>query len=158
LFCGKISRLSAIRSDRRGSDGGIPHGALLADRLDLPFVYVRAQAKSHGRQNLIEGELKSGQRALVIEDLISTGGSCLQAVEALRNAGCAPAGVLAIFTYGFDRAEQAFGAAAVPFDTLSHYDALIEAAVGAQYLAASDLTTLRQWRVDPQSWSNGFAE
>ena len=137
---------------------GIAHGALLADRLGLPFVYVRSKAKSHGRENQIEGELKEGQSALVIEDLISTGGSCLQAVEALRQAGCTTAGVLAIFTYGFDRADAAFREAGVPYSALSRYDTLIEAAVTADYLAPADLDTLREWRKDPQNWGRRFAE
>ena len=106
---------------------GIPHGALLADRLGLPFIYIRSKAKAHGRQNQIEGELQPGANYLVVEDLVSTGGSSLLAVEALREAGGTVAGVLALFTYGFPEAEQAFAKADCPLQTLSHYDALLAA-------------------------------
>jgi orotate phosphoribosyltransferase len=136
---------------------GIAHGVLLAERLGLPFIYVRPKAKEHGRRNQIEGDLKAGARALVIEDLISTGGSCLQAVEGLREAGCAIAGVLAIFTYGFEQAAAAFQSASCPFDTLSHYDALIAEALQAQYVQPAEMETLRQWRQAPQQWSAQFA-
>lgn len=125
---------------------GIPHGALLADRMGLPFVYVRSKAKGHGRQNQIEGELKAGEKVLVIEDLISTGGSCLKAVDALRQSGATVVGVLAIFTYGFQKAVDAFAAADVRFATLSHYDVLVEEAVAAQYVTTDDLQTLMDWR------------
>jgi orotate phosphoribosyltransferase len=136
---------------------GIAHGVLLAERLGLPFIYVRPKAKEHGRRNQIEGDLKAGARALVIEDLISTGGSCLQAVEGLRGAGCSIAGVLAIFTYGFEQAQAAFQAAGCPFDTLSHYDALIAEALKAEYVKSAEMETLRQWRQSPQQWSAQFA-
>ena len=136
---------------------GIAHGVLLAERLGLPFIYVRPKAKEHGRRNQIEGDLKAGARALVIEDLISTGGSCLQAVEGLRGAGCSIAGVLAIFTYGFEQAQAAFQAAGCPFDTLSHYDALIAEALKAEYVQSAEMETLRQWRQSPQQWSAQFA-
>ena len=108
---------------------GIPHGALLADRLNLPFLYIRSKAKAHGRQNQIEGELHPGARYLVVEDLISTGGSSLLAVEALREAGGEAAGVLALFTYGFAESVKAFEAANCPLHTLSHYDALLKEAL-----------------------------
>lgn len=132
---------------------GIPHGALLADRLDLPFVYVRAKAKEHGRQNLIEGEIHGHERVLVIEDLISTGGSSLSAVEVLKEAGCTIAGTLAIFTYSFDAAAEAFQKAACPLDTLSHYDALIQEAARSGYISGEELDLLRSWRADPKAWS-----
>ena len=125
---------------------GISHGALLADRLHLPFAYVRSKAKGHGRQNLIEGRIAEGARILVVEDLISTGGSCLQAVEALRAEGHTVVGVLAIFTYQFERAERAFAAAEVPFRTLSDYTHLLEEAVRTDYVSADDLQALRRWR------------
>lgn len=132
---------------------GIPHGALLADRLKLPFVYVRAKAKEHGRQNLIEGELKPGQKILVIEDLISTGGSSLQAVEALRSEGCTVVGVLAIFTYEFDAAKTSFQQADCQLETLSDYSTMTQVAVESAYVSPTDQETLRLWRQDPKQWS-----
>lgn len=132
---------------------GIAHGVLLAERLDLPFVYVRSKAKAHGRQNQIEGFLRGGERALVIEDLISTGGSSLKAVEALREAGCPVAGVLAIFSYGFPEAEAAFRKADCPFDTLSNYDALLQEAIGGDYIEQADQAVLQEWRRAPVDWS-----
>lgn len=132
---------------------GIPHGALLADRLNVPFVYVRSKAKAHGRQNQIEGKLEKGQKALVIEDLISTGGSCLQAVECLREAGAEVVGVLAIFTYSFDKAKLAFDSANCRMATLSNYEALIQQATAQSYITPDQQTTLEAWRKDPKAWS-----
>ena len=132
---------------------GIPHGMLLADQLDLPFVYVRDKAKGHGRQNLIEGELHPGQKVILIEDLISTGGSSLAALQALREAGCTVLGVIAIFTYQFPEAKAAFESADCPLFTLSNYRALIEAAREANYIADADLETLHDWSQDPRAWS-----
>jgi orotate phosphoribosyltransferase len=131
---------------------GIPHGALLAEELGLPFVYVRSKAKSHGRQNQIEGVLPEGARVLVIEDLISTGGSALKAVEALREANADVVGVMAIFSYGFDKARTAFEAAGTSFATLSTYDALLKAAAEAEYIAPEEMDTLEAWRKSPETW------
>ena len=125
---------------------GISHGALLADALALPFAYVRSKAKGHGRQNRIEGRIPKNSTILVIEDLISTGGSCLEAVAALRAEGHTVAGVLAIFTYGFARADAAFAKADVSYRTLSDYDHLIEQAVATDYVSADDLSELQSWR------------
>jgi orotate phosphoribosyltransferase len=136
---------------------GIPHGAILADRLEKPFVYVRASAKEHGRRNLIEGELPPEARALVVEDLISTGGSCMKAVTALRESGSAIAGVLAIFQYGFPEADALFSENGVVFRTLSDYDTLIEEAVAMGYISEMDLSILRQWRQNPQQWGALYA-
>ncbi len=132
---------------------GIAHGALLAEALDLPFVYVRSKAKGHGRQNQIEGELRGNERVLVIEDLISTGGSSLEAVEVLRDRGCNVAGVLAIFSYGFPAAQAAFEKADCPFATLSNYEALIKAAVDINYIDQKNLTSLQEWSKNPRAWS-----
>ncbi|MEZ5043780.1 MAG: orotate phosphoribosyltransferase [Saprospiraceae bacterium] len=132
---------------------GIPHGVLLASLMELPFVYVRSSAKAHGRQNQIEGKLEPGQRVLVIEDLISTGGSCLQAVECLRAVEANVVGVLAIFTYGFEKAQQAFAEAKCAVATLSHYDVLIKLAAERHYISADDQKTLQAWRENPQDWS-----
>lgn len=136
---------------------GIPHGALLADVLEKPFVYVRSSAKDHGRRNQIEGELKSGQRVLVVEDLISTGGSCLLAVDALREAGAEVVGVLAIFQYGFAKADRAFSEKGIDFQTLTNYNALIEEAALMGYVSESDLNTLKQWRENPDTWGALYA-
>jgi len=137
--------------------GGIPYGALLADRLDLPFVYVRSKAKEHGRQNLVEGELNSNARVLVIEDLISTGGSSLAAVEAIHAEGGQVIGALAVFTYGFEQATKAFQAADCPLDTLTNYPILLEEALKTNYIQANELVTLQEWRQDPKVWSEKFA-
>lgn len=131
---------------------GIAHGALLADRLGLPFAYVRSKAKDHGRQNLIEGQLAEGAKVLVVEDLISTGGSSLQAVSALREYGVEVLGTLAIFTYGFQQAVDAFAAADCPLTTLTHYEVLIEQALADQYISKSELSLLKKWREAPDAW------
>ena len=131
---------------------GIPHGALLAEKLGKPFVYVRDKAKSHGRQNQIEGLITSGQRVLVIEDLISTGGSSVVAVEALQAVGCEVVGTLAIFSYGFQKAVDAFAAVNCPFDTLTNYNELIPQAVALGYVSAENADTLQQWRIAPETW------
>ena len=136
---------------------GIPHGALLADVLEKPFIYVRSSAKDHGRRNQIEGELKPGQRVLVVEDLISTGGSCLLAVDALREAGATVAGVLAIFQYGFTKADTAFAEKGVGFHTLTNYDALVIEAARTGYVSESDLNTLKKWRENPEAWGALYA-
>lgn len=133
---------------------GIPQGVLVAQELGLPFIYVRAKAKEHGTGNLIEGEFSPGQRVVVIEDLISTGKSSLQAVQALRDAGCEVAGLVGIFNYGFDAAEENFKNAKCRFLTLSNYNALINYAAEHSFVSADDLKLLRKWREDPQGWGN----
>ncbi|TYR32684.1 orotate phosphoribosyltransferase [Sphingobacterium phlebotomi] len=132
---------------------GIPQGVLVAQDLGLPFTYVRSSAKDHGRQNLIEGEIVSGQRVVVVEDLISTGKSSLLAVEALREAGCNVVGLVSIFTYGFDQAVKNFADAKCPFFSLCNYDALVNVAVNNGYILESDVTLLEQWRKDPSTWT-----
>lgn len=132
--------------------GAIAQGALVADLLGKPFIYVRSAPKDHGLANLIEGDLKAGQKVLVIEDLISTGGSSLKAVAALRDAGADVLGMLAIFTYGFPVAANAFKEANVQLDTLSNYDDLIAEAVTRGYVSESDIEALKQWRQDPANW------
>jgi orotate phosphoribosyltransferase len=131
---------------------GIPHGALLADAIDKPFIYVRDKAKGHGRQNQIEGEVKAGQKVLVIEDLISTGGSSIKAIHALKEAGCEVVGILAIFTYGFDEAVATFAAENIPMDTLSNYSVLITEALNMDYIAEADAAALNAWRENPKEW------
>ncbi len=134
--------------------GGIPQGALVAQELGLPFVYVRAEAKKHGMGNRIEGEIGSGKSVAVIEDLVSTGKSSLLAVEALREHGCDTKGMLAVFTYGLDIAERNFSQARIPLYTLTNYDDLVECAVQLELLPASDLESLQEWRKDPEAWSD----
>jgi orotate phosphoribosyltransferase len=131
---------------------GIPQGVLIAQEMGLPFAYVRAKAKEHGTGNLIEGDVFAGQRVLVVEDLISTGKSSLQAVEALRAAGCDVAGLVAIFTYGFDAAVENFKKAGCKFATLSNYDALIKYAEEHNYVSKNDVSLLQQWRENPSQW------
>jgi orotate phosphoribosyltransferase len=131
---------------------GIPHGTLLADALGDPFVYVRASAKDHGRKNLIEGELPQNAKVLVVEDLISTGGSCLKVVEALQAAGAEVSGVMAIFEYGFEQAKKEFADHNVPYHTLTDYDTLVKEAVSIGYITENDLATLHKWRENPQGW------
>ena len=136
---------------------GIPHGALLADALEKPFIYVRSSPKDHGRRNLIEGELSPGQRVLVVEDLISTGGSCIVAAEAIREAGAEVVGVLAIFQYGFAKAKAAFSERNIEFKTLTNYEALIQEAINMGYVSENDLSTLKKWRENPEGWGALYA-
>ncbi|MEY3051759.1 MAG: hypothetical protein RLY31_1544 [Bacteroidota bacterium] len=125
---------------------GIAHGVLLADALSLPFAYVRSKAKEHGRQNMLEGELSPGTDVLVVEDLVSTGGSSLAAVQALRDAGHHVVGVLAIFSYQFEQALSAFEAAECPLHTLSGYDVLLKEALATHYIQPGDMDMLNAWR------------
>ena len=136
---------------------GIAHGALLADVLEKPFAYVRSSAKSHGRRNLIEGQVQAGQRVLVVEDLISTGGSSLVAVQALREAGCTVVGVLAIFQYGFAKAKAAFQAENVVFQTLTDYNTLVQEAAASGYIDTQDQEILEKWRQNPEGWGALYA-
>lgn len=132
---------------------GIPHAAWLADRLDRPMAYVRSSAKGHGRENRIEGLVKEGQSVVVIEDLISTGGSALGAVDALQAAGADVSAVLAIFTYELEVAVQAFDDTAVPLYTLTTFSTLLDVAEKGGRLGASHVQVLRDWRRDPEKWS-----
>src|SRR6201995_2700821 len=131
---------------------GIPQGALVAQELGLPFIYVRSKPKEHGTGSMIEGELMTGKRVVVIEDLISTGKSSLQAIEALRAADFDVAGLAAIFTYGFDVANDNFKQANCPFITLSNYNALLKYAAENHYISDSDLELLKTWRENPSEW------
>ncbi|MBQ9591671.1 MAG: orotate phosphoribosyltransferase [Paludibacteraceae bacterium] len=132
--------------------GAIAQGALVADALGLPMIYIRSKAKDHGMGNLIEGDLKKGQKVVVIEDLISTGGSSLKAVEAVREAGAEVLGMVAIFTYGFPVSEMAFKEHQVELTTLSNYNVLIDAALKSGYVKESDVNTLKEWRKAPEKW------
>ena len=132
--------------------GAIPQGAMVADTLNMPFVYVRSKPKDHGLENLIEGELKPGTRVVVVEDLISTGGSSLKAVEAIRNYGCEVVGMVASYTYGFDVAEKAFKEAGVELVTLTNYEAVVAQALSTGYIKEEEVELLNQWRQAPSEW------
>ena len=133
--------------------GAIAQGALVAEELNLPFVYVRSSPKDHGLENLIEGELRPGIKVVVIEDLISTGGSSLKAVEAIRNNGCEVIGMIASFTYGFDVSVEAFKNAKVELVTLTNYNAVLDAALKTDYIAEEDIPVLQAWRKAPAHWT-----
>ena len=133
--------------------GAIAQGALVAEELNLPFVYVRSSPKDHGLENLIEGELRPGMKVVVIEDLISTGGSSLKAVEAIRRDGCEVIGMIASYTYGFPVAVEAFKNANVELVTLTNYEAVLEVAVKTGYINEEDVALLDAWRKDPAHWT-----
>jgi len=157
-------RLASLVQEEYGSvsviagvaTAGIPQGVLVAQELGLPFIYVRSAPKGHGRGNLIEGEFSEGQRVVVVEDLISTGKSSLQAVEALREAGLEVAGLVAIFNYGFDAATENFKNARCRFATLSNYSALVDYAANHNFVSEDDLKLLRQWRENPSEWGDSI--
>lgn len=138
--------------------GAIAPGALVADLLDLPFVYIRATPKDHGLENLIEGDLKPKQKVVVIEDLVSTGGSSLKAVEAIRRDGSDVLGMLAVFTYGFPVAEKSMKDARVELTTLCNYDAILDEALATDYIDESELKTLQDWRKNPETWGQTSAK
>ena len=132
--------------------GAIAQGALVADQLGLPFCYVRSKAKDHGMQNLIEGQVAEGAKVVVVEDLISTGGSSLKAVEALRQAGVEVVGMVASYTYGFPVAEEAFREAGVRLVTLTDYEAVVDEALRTGYISQNDVPLLAEWRKNPSEW------
>jgi orotate phosphoribosyltransferase len=153
-------KLTELIQEEYGSAGviagvataGIPQGVLVAQELGLPFIYVRASAKEHGTGKLIEGEINPGQRVVLVEDLISTGKSSIQAINTLRDAGYEVAGLAAIFSYGFDLATENFSNAKCQFKTLSNYPALIEYAAEHNYITNADLKLLSEWSTNPQEW------
>lgn len=132
--------------------GAIAQGVLVADALGLPFAYVRSKAKDHGMANLIEGDLQPGMKVVVVEDLISTGGSSLKAVEALRAHGCEVVGMVAAYTYGFPVAGEAFAAAGVELTTLTNYEAVVEVALATGYIRQEHVELLNAWRANPSEW------
>ena len=150
LILEKFGQVDAIAGV---ATGAIPQGALVADELNLPFVYVRSKPKDHGLENLIEGELRPGMKVVVIEDLVSTGGSSLKAVEALRQNGCEVIGMVASFTYGFQVAVEAIKAANVKLLTLTNYEAVLKVALDTDYIAEEDIEVLQAWRKDPANWN-----
>jgi len=131
---------------------GIPQGALVADELSLPYIYVRPKPKDHGMGNLIEGKIEKGQKVVLVEDLISTGGSSLKAAQALKEAGFKVLGMVAIFTYGFDVAEKNFEEAGIRLVCLSDFNHLLKEAVRKKYLDENQLVYVKSWRVDPANW------
>lgn len=132
--------------------GGIAQGALVAQEMGLPFAYVRSEHKQHGMANLVEGVVESGQRVVIIEDLISTGGSSLKAVEALREKQCIVKGMIAIFSYDFDIAIERFKEAKCKLFSLSNYNDLIEQAIADEFIMEKDIESLKKWRKDPANW------
>jgi orotate phosphoribosyltransferase len=134
--------------------GAIAQGALVAEKMNLPFIYVRSSAKGHGMQHLIEGDYKPGQSVLVIEDLISTGGSSMKAVEALQDAGCIVIGMVATFTYGFPDSEETFRLNNLKVKTLTDYDTMLSQALDGGYIEFSQIPLLKKWRLDPAHWTN----
>ena len=132
--------------------GAIAQGALVADELNLPFAYVRSKPKDHGMENLIEGDLEPGAKVVVVEDLISTGGSSLKAVEALRKHGCDVVGMVASYTYGFPVAEKAFADAGMKLVTLTDYEHVVARAAATGYIADADIEVLNEWRSNPAEW------
>jgi orotate phosphoribosyltransferase len=132
---------------------GIPQGALVADELNLPFIYVRSKAKGHGLSNQIEGRIVKGQKVVVIEDLVSTGGSSLKAIEAIREAGMLVLGMVSIFTYGFDLSYENFHKADINYISLSDYNILIEVAVEQNIISKDQIESLQSWRESPESWA-----
>ncbi|MDR3061362.1 MAG: orotate phosphoribosyltransferase, partial [Dysgonamonadaceae bacterium] len=133
--------------------GAIAQGAMVAEELNLPFVYIRATPKDHGLENLIEGDLKPGSKVVVVEDLISTGGSSMKAIEAVRNAGCDVLGMVAIFTYGLSAADATFREGKVNVTALCSYDAILDEALRTDYIDESEIKTLQQWRKNPSKWN-----
>ena len=150
LVCENFPEVDAIAGV---ATGAIAQGAMVADELGLPFVYVRSAPKGHGLENLIEGDLKPGQKVLVIEDLISTGGSSLKAVEAIRKDGCEVVGIIAIFTYDFPLANEMFKKAGVELITLSNYQAVLDVALSSSYISENEMQTLQEWRKNPAEWT-----
>lgn len=133
--------------------GAIAQGALIAEELGVPFAYVRSSAKGHGLGNLIEGKVEAGQRVVVVEDLISTGGSSLKAVEALREAGATVLGMAAIFTYNFQLSFNNFNEANCELITLSDYDSLVQQALESSYISEAEVELIKSWRLDPANWN-----
>lgn len=149
----------AIRNEFKGVEAiagvataGIPQGALVAEELGIPFIYVRSKPKGHGMTNMIEGKVVKGQKVVLIEDLISTGSSSLKAAKAIQEAGMKVLGMAAIFTYGFEVSKENFAREKVKVITLSHYAAMLEEATALKYISDKELVSLKAWRVDPENW------
>lgn len=150
----RLQQLPKVDAVAGVATAGIPHAALLADAAHLPMLYVRDKAKKHGMKNRIEGRLPEGAEVLVVEDLISTGGSSLKAVEAIREAGGKVVGVLALFSYGFDKAEKAFKEANCQYHALCSYEQLLDKAKRAGYINQTEVESLSAWRHNPAEWGD----
>lgn len=155
----RTSLASIVKNHYKGANviagvatAGIPHGALVAEELGLPFIYVRSKAKEHGKQNQIEGYFEEGQSVILIEDLISSGKSSLEAVSALRKAGMNVKGLVSIFSYGFEKAKQNFENANSEYISLCDYENLLPQALKTNYITESELPLLQEWRKDPSVW------
>jgi orotate phosphoribosyltransferase len=135
---------------------GIPHAAWVSDLLDLPMCYVRSKPKGHGKGNQIEGKVEEGQKVVVVEDLISTGGSVITAVQALREAGCEVLGVVSIFTYGLEKGKEAFAQSGIKSESLTDFPTLVEVAIQNDYIKEEDQDSLLTWSQDPAEWSKRF--
>lgn len=135
---------------------GIAHGALVADALDMPFCYVRSSPKAHGLTNMIEGKVQEGQKVVVVEDLVSTGGSSINVINALRASGCEVLGLIALFTYGFESSENNFINADCPFYTITDYETMISKALELGYVKKEEMDALKSWRLKPDEWSKGL--
>lgn len=152
-LCGLIkNKFRHVEAIAGVATAGIPQGALIADYLNLPFLYVRAKPKEHGLSNQIEGRVQAGHKVVVIEDLVSTGGSSMNAIEALREASVEVLGMVSIFSYSFEKAINLFAGNEVTFYSLSNYEVLIDVALRERYILASDVDQLRAWRKDPAHW------
>lgn len=152
-LAGKISNIFiGVEAIAGVATAGIPQGALVADNLKLPFIYVRSKPKGHGMENLIEGKITKGQKIVILEDLVSTGGSSLKAAEALRSVGFEILGMISIFTYGFNLAEKNFKNADIQLVTLCDYPTLLEQALIHNFIKEEDLVSLKAWGVDPENW------
>jgi len=155
----RTSLASAVKNHYKGANliagvatAGIPHGTLVAEELGLPFIYVRSKAKNHGKQNQIEGYFEKGQSVILIEDLISSGKSSLEAVSKLRNSGLKVKGVVSIFNYGFEEAKQNFTSAKCDYISLCDYENLLPQALKTNYITKTELPMLQKWREDPSKW------
>ena len=155
-FVEKIRQFAPFNAVVGVATAGIPHGALLADRLGLPFAYVRSKAKEHGRQNQLEGRIDENARVVLIEDLISTGGSSIKAAQALQDLGYEVAGILSIFDYKLDISKTNFKKAKIEYDSLSHFPKLLEVSLENQYIKEEDYKFLRSWNSNPEKWSDEF--
>lgn len=153
-FCTRIlEEFPEVEAIAGVATGAIPQGAMIADELNLPFVYVRSKPKDHGLENLIEGELKPETKVVVVEDLVSTGGSSLKAVDALRHYGCEVIGMVASYTYGFPVSVKAFDDAKVKLVTLTDYESVVQQALKTGYISEEDVEVLHEWRKDPEHWN-----
>lgn len=155
-FAELINTIEGVDAIVGVATAGIPHGALAADACGLPFAYVRSKAKEHGRKNLIEGELKKGQRCVVIEDLFSTGGSAIQVVKALEELEIEVITVLSVFTYGLPKAKKNFDNANCKYASLVSFDDLLSQAIDDKYISSNQEQLLKEWSQDPQAWSDKF--